>query len=103
MHPTLALTYNERSELPNLTPLATYLLRLVHVKRTNLCVSQILYTDFHINTQSPAPQSHPYPMAADTLSRCLGVRRCNDHKRAAQNRRGCRRPHLRAQDARRHN
>ncbi|CZT19791.1 related to Orotidine 5'-phosphate decarboxylase [Ramularia collo-cygni] len=39
MHPTLALTYNERSELPNLTPLATYLLRLVHVKRTNLCVS----------------------------------------------------------------
>lgn len=38
-HPTLYQTYGERSEQPNLTPLATYLLRLMHVKRTNLCVS----------------------------------------------------------------
>jgi uridine monophosphate synthetase len=39
MHPTAYQTYAERSEDPNLTPLATYLLRLIHVKRTNLCVS----------------------------------------------------------------
>lgn len=38
-HPTLSQTYAERSEDPNLTPLATYLLRLIHIKRTNLCVS----------------------------------------------------------------
>ncbi|WPH03357.1 Orotidine 5'-phosphate decarboxylase [Acrodontium crateriforme] len=38
-HPTLFQTYAERSEQPNLTPLATYLLRLIHLKRTNLCVS----------------------------------------------------------------
>ncbi|KAK5726064.1 orotidine 5'-phosphate decarboxylase [Elasticomyces elasticus] len=38
-HPTLFQTYGERSEQPNLTPLASYLLRLIHLKRTNLCVS----------------------------------------------------------------
>jgi uridine monophosphate synthetase len=38
-HPSLALTYNQRSELPNNTPLSNYLLRLCHLKRTNLCVS----------------------------------------------------------------
>lgn len=38
-HPTLYQTYGERSEQPNLTPLATYLLRLMHLKKTNLCVS----------------------------------------------------------------
>ncbi|TKA66613.1 hypothetical protein B0A55_08153 [Friedmanniomyces simplex] len=38
-HPTFFQTYGERSEQPNLTPLATYLLRLIHLKRTNLCVS----------------------------------------------------------------
>lgn len=56
MHPTLALTYNERSELPNLTPLATYLLRLVHVKRTNLCVSQHHTHLHHLHThEAPHP------------------------------------------------
>jgi uridine monophosphate synthetase len=39
MHATAYQTYGERSEDPNLTPLATYLLRLIHLKRTNLCVS----------------------------------------------------------------
>lgn len=39
MHPTAYQSYAERSEDPNLTPLATYLLRLIHLKRTNLCVS----------------------------------------------------------------
>ena len=38
-HPTLYQSYAERSEQPNLAPLATYLLRLIHIKRTNLCVS----------------------------------------------------------------
>lgn len=38
-HPSLYQSYAERSEQPNLTPLATYLLRLIHIKRTNLCVS----------------------------------------------------------------
>ncbi|KAK5110437.1 hypothetical protein LTR62_005788 [Meristemomyces frigidus] len=38
-HPTLYQTYGERSEQPSLTPLAAYLLRLIHLKRTNLCVS----------------------------------------------------------------
>jgi len=38
-HHTLFQTYGERSERPNLTPLSTYLLRLIHIKQTNLCVS----------------------------------------------------------------
>ncbi|KAK3725377.1 orotidine 5'-phosphate decarboxylase [Vermiconidia calcicola] len=38
-HPTLYQSYGERSEHPSLTPLATYLLRLIHIKKTNLCVS----------------------------------------------------------------
>ena len=38
-HPTLYQSYAERSEQSNLTPLATYLLRLIDIKKTNLCVS----------------------------------------------------------------
>lgn len=38
-HPTLTQSYGERSEADDLTPLATYLLRLMHLKKTNLCVS----------------------------------------------------------------
>lgn len=38
-HITLAQSYGERSEQGNLTPLAHYLLQLMHTKRTNLCVS----------------------------------------------------------------
>lgn len=38
-HPTYYQSYADRSEQPNLTPLATYLLRLIHHKKTNLCVS----------------------------------------------------------------
>ncbi|KAF2767383.1 Orotidine 5'-phosphate decarboxylase [Teratosphaeria nubilosa] len=38
-HPTLFQTYGERSDQSGLTPLATYLFRLIHYKRTNLCVS----------------------------------------------------------------
>jgi len=39
MHPTAYQSYAERSEAANITPLATYLLRLIHLKKTNLCVS----------------------------------------------------------------
>ena len=38
-HPTLFQSYAERAEHPSNTQLATYLLRLVHIKQTNLCVS----------------------------------------------------------------
>lgn len=38
-HHTLIETYGQRSERPGLTPLATYLLQLMHFKRTNLCLS----------------------------------------------------------------
>ncbi|KAK5129951.1 hypothetical protein LTR08_002668 [Meristemomyces frigidus] len=38
-HPTVFQSYAERAEQPNLSPLATYLLHLIHLKRTNLCVS----------------------------------------------------------------
>ncbi|QIW96266.1 hypothetical protein AMS68_001784 [Peltaster fructicola] len=38
-HSTLTQTFGRRSEDANLTPMATYLLRLMHLKRTNLCVS----------------------------------------------------------------
>lgn len=39
MHSTAYQSYAERSESANITPLAAYLLRLVHLKQTNLCVS----------------------------------------------------------------
>lgn len=38
-HPTFYQSYAERAEQTNTPPLATYLLRLIHYKRTNLCVS----------------------------------------------------------------
>ena len=38
-HPTFYQSYAERSEDPKHCPLATYLLRLVDSKKTNLCIS----------------------------------------------------------------
>lgn len=38
-HCTLSLTYQERASLPNTSPLAAYLFRLIAAKKTNLCVS----------------------------------------------------------------
>lgn len=38
-HPTLTSTYRARSGLPTTGPLASYLLSLVAVKQTNLCLS----------------------------------------------------------------
>lgn len=38
-HPTLSLPFSVRADLPNIPPLASYLLHLISIKRTNLCVS----------------------------------------------------------------
>jgi uridine monophosphate synthetase len=38
-HATLGQSYCERSYHPDISPLAAYLLRLMHFKQTNLCVS----------------------------------------------------------------
>ncbi|OAL44311.1 Orotidine 5'-phosphate decarboxylase [Pyrenochaeta sp. DS3sAY3a] len=38
-HPTLTATYRARAALPTTGPLASYLLRLISVKQTNLCLS----------------------------------------------------------------
>ncbi|ORX94998.1 orotidine-5'-phosphate decarboxylase [Clohesyomyces aquaticus] len=38
-HATLTLSYRERASLPSTGPLASYLLRLISIKKTNLCLS----------------------------------------------------------------
>ena len=38
-HPTLSLPFSARAELPNTPPLTSYLLHLISIKRSNLCVS----------------------------------------------------------------
>jgi uridine monophosphate synthetase len=38
-HPSLTSTYRARSSLPTTGPLASYLLSLISVKQTNLCLS----------------------------------------------------------------
>jgi len=38
-HPTWSLSYRERASLPNTSILTAYLLRLIALKRTNLCLS----------------------------------------------------------------
>ncbi|KAF2196316.1 Orotidine 5'-phosphate decarboxylase [Delitschia confertaspora ATCC 74209] len=38
-HPTLKRTYSERASDPSTGPLASYLLRLISIKKTNLCLS----------------------------------------------------------------
>ena len=39
LHPTLTSTYRSRAGLPTAGPLASYLLRLMSIKKTNLCLS----------------------------------------------------------------
>jgi hypothetical protein len=39
LHPTSTLSYRERASLPTTNPLASYLLRLISIKKTNLCLS----------------------------------------------------------------
>ena len=38
-HPTWKLSFQQRASLPDTPPLAAYLLRLIAIKRTNLCLS----------------------------------------------------------------
>lgn len=38
-HATITQSYQERASLPNTSPVASYLLRLIATKQTNLCVS----------------------------------------------------------------
>ncbi|OCL04114.1 orotidine-5'-phosphate decarboxylase [Glonium stellatum] len=38
-HPSWKRSYRERAALPNVSPLAAYLLRLISIKKTNLCFS----------------------------------------------------------------
>ncbi|EMC92271.1 hypothetical protein BAUCODRAFT_77718 [Baudoinia panamericana UAMH 10762] len=47
-HSSSSKTYGERSEDPDLTPLAQYLLRLIHLKQTNLCVSADVHTTLEL-------------------------------------------------------
>lgn len=39
VHPTRAQSFAARASLPTTSPLASYLFRLMHVKKTNLCLS----------------------------------------------------------------
>jgi len=38
-HPTWTLSFTERAQLPNTPPLAAYLLHLIAIKKSNLCIS----------------------------------------------------------------
>lgn len=38
-HATYTQSYFDRASLPNTSPVAAYLLRLIEIKKTNLCVS----------------------------------------------------------------
>lgn len=38
-HPTLSISYKDRASLPNTSLLASYLLRLINLKHSNLCLS----------------------------------------------------------------
>jgi uridine monophosphate synthetase len=38
-HPTWTLSFSQRAQLPNTTPLAAYLLHLIAIKKSNLCLS----------------------------------------------------------------
>jgi len=43
-HPTLTLPFSDRAETPSLPPLSRYLLSLISIKRSNLCVSADVHT-----------------------------------------------------------
>ncbi|KAL2038986.1 hypothetical protein N7G274_008326 [Stereocaulon virgatum] len=49
-HSTLILPFADRAELPNTPSLATYLLSLISIKRSNLCVSADVYTTYDLFT-----------------------------------------------------
>ena len=45
-HRTLSLPYSVRADLPNTPPLASYLLHLISIKRSNLCVSADVHSSW---------------------------------------------------------
>ena len=47
-HPSLSLPFSTRAEQPNPSPLATYLLSLISIKRSNLCVSADVHTTYDL-------------------------------------------------------
>lgn len=44
----LSLPFSERAEIPNSPPLASYLLSLISIKRSNLCVSADVHTTYDL-------------------------------------------------------
>ena len=49
-HSTLSLPFSQRAELPNTPPLTTYLLSLIAIKRSNLCVAVDVHTTYELLT-----------------------------------------------------
>ena len=47
-HSILSLPFSTRAEEPNNSPLATYLLSLISIKRSNLCVSADVHTTYDL-------------------------------------------------------
>ena len=47
-HHTLTTPFSSRAEQPNPSPLATYLLSLISIKRSNLCVSADVHTTYDL-------------------------------------------------------
>ena len=49
-HPTLSLPFSTRAAQPNSSPLASYLLSLISIKRSNLCVSADVHRTYDLLT-----------------------------------------------------
>ena len=47
-HSTVSATYSSRAEAPNLPSLTVYLLSLMSIKRSNLCVSADVHTTYDL-------------------------------------------------------
>lgn len=47
-HPSLSLPFSTRADQPNASLLATYLLSLISIKRSNLCVSADVHTTYDL-------------------------------------------------------
>ena len=49
-HSTLSLPFSQRAELTNTPPLTTYLLSLIAIKQSNLCVSADVHSTYELLT-----------------------------------------------------
>ena len=47
-HSILSLPFSARADQPHASPLATYLLSLISIKRSNLCVSADVHTTYEL-------------------------------------------------------